>query len=215
MGFALQSLSPSQSRARFRAVALLPFLTSRPTALRTTRSRYPATSGLCSLGGSVLPDGRSRQKADALMGFPQRFPRLTRPLPGCPGSRHVDRLLSETTCRIERLSTRTCPRLLPTTEVPRRKPDRKLTDPRHRYSVRLARGSDPPQGTRLSVSEETSVRCRAFAEPGSCLPGDLPTHTPLCQRETFERAGPFGASSGFHPFTHRGELYVRTIVRQE
>jgi hypothetical protein len=48
MGFTLQSFSLSQSRTPFDACALLPFLTSHPSALRTRRSRCPATPGLCS-----------------------------------------------------------------------------------------------------------------------------------------------------------------------
>jgi hypothetical protein len=75
MGFTLQSLSPSQSSAPFGADALLPFLTSRPPALRTRRSRCPAASGLCSLQGSVPPEPKPGE-ADALMGFwasPEQF----------------------------------------------------------------------------------------------------------------------------------------------
>jgi hypothetical protein len=53
MGFTLQSFSPSQSRTPFGAVALMPFLTSRSSALRTRGSRCPATSGLSSPRGSV------------------------------------------------------------------------------------------------------------------------------------------------------------------
>ena len=53
MGFTLQSFSPSRSRTPFGAVALMPFLTSRSSALRTRGSRCPATSGLYSSRGSV------------------------------------------------------------------------------------------------------------------------------------------------------------------
>jgi hypothetical protein len=46
MGFTLQSVTPPQSRAPCSADSLLPFLTSRAPALRTRRSRCPATPGL-------------------------------------------------------------------------------------------------------------------------------------------------------------------------
>jgi hypothetical protein len=57
MGFTLQSFSPSQSRTPFGAVALLPFLTSRSSALRTRGSRCPATPGRFSPRGSVSRPG--------------------------------------------------------------------------------------------------------------------------------------------------------------
>ena len=57
MGFTLQSFSPSRSRTPFGAVALLPFLISRSSALRTRGSRYPATSGLSSPRRSVFRPG--------------------------------------------------------------------------------------------------------------------------------------------------------------
>jgi hypothetical protein len=69
MGFTLQSFSPSQSCTPFDADALLPFLTSHPSALRTRRSRCPATPGLCSLRRSVPSRSRSSRQADALLGF--------------------------------------------------------------------------------------------------------------------------------------------------
>jgi hypothetical protein len=61
MGFTLQSLSPPQGRTPCDAVALLPFLTSCSSALRTRRSRCPAAPGHCSLRGSVPTAGRSPQ----------------------------------------------------------------------------------------------------------------------------------------------------------
>jgi hypothetical protein len=57
MGFTLQSFSPSRSCTPFGAVALLPFMTSRSSALRTRGSRCPATSGLYSPRGSVSRSG--------------------------------------------------------------------------------------------------------------------------------------------------------------
>jgi hypothetical protein len=69
MGFTLQSFSPPQSGTLFSATALLPFLTSHPSALRTRRSRCPATPGLCSLRRSVPSGSRSSRPADALLGF--------------------------------------------------------------------------------------------------------------------------------------------------
>jgi hypothetical protein len=63
MGFTLQSFSPSRSRTPFGAVALMSFLTSRSSALRTRGSRCPATSGLYSPRGSV-----SRPKPEGLGG---------------------------------------------------------------------------------------------------------------------------------------------------
>jgi hypothetical protein len=54
-GSSLQSLSPPQSLAPSGFLALMSFLTSRPPALRTRRSRCPATPGLCSPRRSV-PD---------------------------------------------------------------------------------------------------------------------------------------------------------------
>jgi hypothetical protein len=51
--WALQSLTPPQSRTPRGAKTLMPFLTSRAPALRTRRSRCPATPGHCSLQRSV------------------------------------------------------------------------------------------------------------------------------------------------------------------
>jgi len=51
---ALQSLTPPQSRTPRGASTLMLFLTSRAPALRTRRSRCPATPGPCSLRRSVL-----------------------------------------------------------------------------------------------------------------------------------------------------------------
>jgi hypothetical protein len=61
VGFTLQSLSPSQSRTPCGAMALVLFLTSCSSALRTRRSRCPAAPGQCSLRGSVPAAGRSPQ----------------------------------------------------------------------------------------------------------------------------------------------------------
>ena len=69
MGFTLQSFSPPQSGTPSDAAALLSFLTSHPSALRTRRSRCPATPGLCSLRRSVPSESRSSHQADALLGF--------------------------------------------------------------------------------------------------------------------------------------------------
>jgi hypothetical protein len=69
MGFTLQSFSPPQSRTPLGACALLPFLASRTLALRTRSSRCPATPGRCSLRRSVPASGRSRPRADTLLGF--------------------------------------------------------------------------------------------------------------------------------------------------
>ena len=82
MGFTLQSFTPPQSRTPCSACALLSFLASRTLALRTRSSRCPATSGRCSLRRSVPGAGRSRPRADALMGFK----RLSRAFPSCRGS---------------------------------------------------------------------------------------------------------------------------------
>ena len=87
MGFTLQSFSPSRSRTPFGAVALLPFLTSRSSALRTKRSRCPATSGLSSPRGSVsspAPEGGGG--TDTLLGLSplQSVPRT--PWNRLPGS---------------------------------------------------------------------------------------------------------------------------------
>jgi len=91
MGFTLQSFSPSRSRTPFGAVSLLPFLTSRSSALRTRGSRCPATSGLSSPRGSVsLTRARGPGGTDALLGFsplqscsPQTVVPASRPLPSC------------------------------------------------------------------------------------------------------------------------------------
>jgi len=55
-GVPLQSLTPSRSRTPFGAFPFLPFMTSRPAALRTRRSRCPAASRSCSPRGSVPLD---------------------------------------------------------------------------------------------------------------------------------------------------------------
>jgi hypothetical protein len=81
MGFTLQSVSPSQSRTSFDAVALLPFLASRSPALRTRRPRCPAASGRCSPRGSV-PILAEAKRADTLLGFL----RLSRAFPAHRGA---------------------------------------------------------------------------------------------------------------------------------
>jgi len=93
MGFTLQSFSPPQSRTSCDAWALLPFLASRTLALRTRSSRCPAAPGRCSLQRSVPAAGRSRRRADALLGFlasPERSPPAASPasrtLPSCASS---------------------------------------------------------------------------------------------------------------------------------
>jgi hypothetical protein len=137
-GFTLQSLSPPQSRTPDGADALLPFLTSRSPALRTRRSRCPATSGLCSLRRSV-PASSLRARADALLGFlaPEAsLPVSRRPVARSPPrardrSRRIDPFAeawakqeSPTSMRpndTRGAFTRTCPRALPTTVASRRK----------------------------------------------------------------------------------------------
>jgi hypothetical protein len=69
MGFTLQSFSLRWSGTPFSALALLSFLTSHSSALRTRRSRCPATPGLCSLPKTVLPRNLGPAKAVTLMGF--------------------------------------------------------------------------------------------------------------------------------------------------
>jgi hypothetical protein len=147
MGFTLQSFSPAQSSTPFGAFALMPFLTSRPPALRTRRSRCPAAPGLCSLCGSVPPRGRSPGEADALLGFDplQSFPsppsrRLPATFPhalceprlretGHPAlqglAERIGRPALAGQPTLLRFTTRTCPRLPPTTVVSCRLPDRK------------------------------------------------------------------------------------------
>jgi hypothetical protein len=138
MGFSLQSFSPPQSRTSCDACALMPFLASRTLALRTRSSRCPAASGRCSLRRSVPDTGRSRRRADALMGFSsplQSVPVAPRArLPGlCPHALYPPDLqevgrpalqgLDERSGRtplagrptLLRFLTRTCPRILPTT----------------------------------------------------------------------------------------------------
>jgi hypothetical protein len=91
MGFTLQSFSPSRSRTPFGAVALLSFLTSRSSALRTRGSRCPATPGLSSPRGSVsLTRARRPGGTDALLGFtplqscsPHAVEPASRLLPSC------------------------------------------------------------------------------------------------------------------------------------
>jgi hypothetical protein len=92
MGFTLQSFSLRWSGTPFSALALLSFLTSHSSALRTRRSRCPATPGLCSLPKTVLPRNLGPAKAVTLMGFFRRlsevFPdwpwgRLPVPVPSC------------------------------------------------------------------------------------------------------------------------------------
>ena len=74
----------------FGATALMLFLASRSLALRTRRTRCPATPGRYSLQGSVPAVSRSSVRADALMGFsasPELSPdtggSASRPLPSC------------------------------------------------------------------------------------------------------------------------------------
>ena len=62
LGFTLQSFPPAQSCAPLGADALMPFLTSRPSALRTRRSRCPAAPGRCSLRGSVPHPDKVRRR---------------------------------------------------------------------------------------------------------------------------------------------------------
>jgi hypothetical protein len=86
MGFTLQSFSPSRSRTSFDVVALVSFLTSRSSALRTRGSRCPATSGLYSPRGSVSRSGPKAGGTDALLGLSplQSVPRT--PWNRLPGS---------------------------------------------------------------------------------------------------------------------------------
>jgi hypothetical protein len=148
MGFTLQSFSPPQSRTSFDAIALMPFLTSRPSALRTRRSRCPAAPGPCSSQGSVPARSRSSVWADALMGFW----RLSRAFPGSPWGRlpvpfphalcapvleetghaalqglteQAGRKGLATFPTLLRFATRTRPRFLPKTVRSCRLPDRK------------------------------------------------------------------------------------------
>lgn len=53
---------PPRRADTFRRLALMPFLTSNPSALRTRGSRCPAASGRCSLRGSV-PGSRPKSSA--------------------------------------------------------------------------------------------------------------------------------------------------------
>jgi hypothetical protein len=138
MGFTLQSFSPPRSRTPFGASALMPFLTSRSSALRTKRSRCPAASGLSSPRGSVSRSGPKTGGTDALLGLsasPERpacrgagfptpsFLRFCRPISeetGRPALQGLDehaewKTPSRALPTLLRFPTRTCPRVPPTT----------------------------------------------------------------------------------------------------
>jgi hypothetical protein len=102
MGFTLQSVSPPQSRTPYGALALLPFLTSCSSALRTRRSRCPAAPGHCSLRGSVPTADRSPQGSMLSWGF-----RPLQSVPRTPGDRLPDPF----------------PHALPPTGLPERTPE--------------------------------------------------------------------------------------------
>jgi hypothetical protein len=136
-GSYLQSLTPPQSLAPSGFLALMSFLTSRPPALRTRRSRCPATSGLCSLRRSV-PDSsetRAGRYSHGILGSPSADPRaasasgpaltpsrtggkarrLHAPAHGAMSAGGKPDSIGPISIR--RAFTRTCPRVLPATAV--------------------------------------------------------------------------------------------------
>jgi hypothetical protein len=175
VGFTLQSVSPSQSRTPFGAMTLMPFLTSRAPALRTRRSRCPATPGPYSLRRSVPDSSRCARGPilswdSVLSGYSTiccecQWPGARPETPGGmrdPRRSHAPANEAETAgvcsdsigpTSIRRAFTRTCPRVLPTTAMSCRiaPTSSEQACDRPRPGLR-AREDRAPEGTRTASS---------------------------------------------------------------
>ena len=233
MGFTLQSLTPSQSLPPFGVCALMLFLATRSPALRTRRLRCPAAPGLYSPQGSV-PDraeAGSGRYSLGLLGPLQSVPRspwgrLPVPFPpalpstalGESGGTALQGIASDQVGRtlagrptLLRFSTRTCPRLLPTTvflSVTRPEVSQPAApirvDPKIRAEPTL-HWARPPEGSRR-ISFAT-LRPVARRPPGSAPRASPRARRPAASPTRFFSDDP--KTAGSVPAGHR--LWPRVV----